>query len=204
MPLRVAQRLSPRVVEEPTESGEPEAGREPAGAGPKVIDGLQLLGLAGGGIPSGPVVIDDPVGDQVGVGIAEWLAAGGADSVTLVSPDPVAGTMLALTGDLADANVRLQRVGVNRQLRSRVTGVGAGQVEVVDIWTGEPSRLPAALLVDCGHRLAEDSLYRQLEDPGVLRAGDCVAPRTLLPAVLEGRRAALQLLGRASPVGAPA
>jgi 2,4-dienoyl-CoA reductase (NADPH2) len=183
---------------------EPGPAGEPDGPGPKVIDGLQLLCSAGGDLTAGPVVIDDPVGDQVAVGIAEWLAARGVGPVTLVSPDPVAGTLLSLTGDLADANVRLQRAGVNRQLRSRVSSVGAGRVEVEDVWTGERSQLAAALLVDCGHRLAEDSLYRRLEDPGLLRAGDCVAPRTLLPAVLEGRRAALQLLGRSSPVGAPA
>ncbi len=182
---------------------EPAAGRDPGEPGPKVIDGLQLL-CSVGGLTAGPVVIDDPVGDQVAIGIAEWLATRGVHPVTLVSPDPVAGTLLSLTGDLADANVRLQRAGVNRQLRSRVSSVGAGQVEVVDVWTGDRSYLPAALLVDCGHRLAADTLYRQLEDPGVLRAGDCVAPRTLLPAVLEGRRAALQLLGRSSPDGAQA
>jgi mycofactocin system FadH/OYE family oxidoreductase 1 len=201
---------------EPVAGREPEADGEPAGAGPVVIDGLQLLLSAGAGpaardgLPSpaglapGPVVIDDPVGDQVAVGIAEWLAARKTGPVTLVSPDPVAGTLLALTGDLADANVRLQRAGVNRQLRSRVISVGTGHVEVEDVWTGERTRLPAASLVDCGHRLAEDSLYRQLEDPAVLRAGDCVAPRTLLSAVLEGRRAAVELLRRSFPVEAHA
>ena len=39
----------------------------------------------------------------------------------------------------------------------------------------------------CGHRLPEESLY--LHRPGTPRAGDCVAPRTILEAVLEGRRA---------------
>ena len=38
-----------------------------------------------------------------------------------------------------------------------------------------------------------DSLY--LDRPGTLRAGDCVAPRTVLEAVLEGRRLALELCG---------
>jgi 2,4-dienoyl-CoA reductase (NADPH2) len=172
---------------------------------PAIVDALRLLALGAGAaeLPPGPVVIDDPVGDQVAVGVAEWLVARGAESVTLVSPDPVAGTLLSLTGDLADANVRLQRGGVSRRLRSRVGTVGAGRVEVVDVWTGERSELPAALLVDCGHRLPDDTLYRQLHDPAVLRAGDCVAPRSILSAVLEGRRAALQLLQRTSPVEVP-
>jgi hypothetical protein len=62
-------------------------------------------------------VIDDPVGDAVGVGVAEWLAAVTDHPITLVTPDPVAGTLLARTGDLADANVRLQRAGVARRLQ---------------------------------------------------------------------------------------
>ena len=41
----------------------------------------------------------------------------------------------------------------------------------------------------CGHRLPDEALY--LHRPGTLRAGDCVAPRTVLEAVLEGRRTAM-------------
>ncbi len=110
----------------------------------------------------GPVVIDDPVGDAVGVGIAEWLAETTDVSVTLVTGDPVAGTLLARTGDLADANVRLQRAGVARRLRARLTAVAEGQVHGIDVWTGEPFSLPAAVVVDCGHRLPEDGLCIQL------------------------------------------
>jgi hypothetical protein len=43
--------------------------------------------------------------------------------------------------------------------------------------------------VHCGHRLPEQALY--LHRPGTPRAGDCVAPRTVLEAVLEARRVAL-------------
>jgi 2,4-dienoyl-CoA reductase (NADPH2) len=153
-------------------------------------------------LPDGPVVVLDPVGDAVGVNLAEGLARAGWQ-VTLVAPDPVAGTQLARTGDLADANGRLQRAGVERQLRRVVRGIGRGVVEVEDAWTGEPAGLPAAVVVDCGHRLAEESLYLELADPTLRRAGDCVTPRTLLEAVLEGRRAALALLGDHPGVGRP-
>ncbi len=181
-----------------------------------VVDALDLLTTGPGHLPAGPVLIDDPVGDQVGVGIAEWLAVTTDHAVTIVSPDPVAGTQLARTGDLADANVRLQRAGVTRRLHSRVRApsptdpasiepapTDSGHVDVEDVWTGEVTCLPAAVLVDCGHRLPEDSLYRQIGDPRLRRAGDCIAPRTLLEAVLEGRRVALQLLGTMARVGAP-
>jgi 2,4-dienoyl-CoA reductase (NADPH2) len=171
--------------------------RYPDGAtDPRVIDALTLFREGAVGLPDGPVVVDDPVGGPVGIAVAEWLAGLGR-GVTVVSPDPVAGTLLSRTGDLADANVRLQRAGVVRQLRSRITGVGGGAVTGVEVWTGEAFRLSASVLVDCGHRLPDDELYDSLGDPTVPRAGDCVAPRTVHEAVLEGRRAALALLGAA-------
>ena len=176
----------------------PFAGRYPD-AGMAVLDALSVLDGTGE-LPDGPVALLDPVGDAVGVNLAEWLALDGR-SVTLVCPDPVAGTQLARTGDLADANGRLQRAGVERRLRQIVRGVGAGAVSVEDAWTGEAGLVPAASVVDCGHRLPDEDLYLQLADPAIPRAGDCVAPRSLLEAVLEGRRVALALLGPAGPAG---
>jgi 2,4-dienoyl-CoA reductase (NADPH2) len=172
--------------------GRPLTDRYPDGAPPVVVDPLQLFAAVD--LPDGPVVVDDAVGDWVGVGVAEWLAAAGR-SVTLISPDPVCGSLLSRTGDLADANVRLQRAGVVRRLRSVVQKVGEGTVAVEDAWTGAASVIPAAVLVDCGHRVPDDDLYRELADPRVLRAGDCVAPRSILEAILEGRKAAHALLG---------
>jgi 2,4-dienoyl-CoA reductase (NADPH2) len=173
----------------------PAAGTGSMATGPMVVDALALLQAGTSLTPDGPTVIDDPVGGPVGVGIAEWLAAAADRPVTLVSPDPVAGTLLARTGDLADANVRLQRAGVTRRLRARITAVGGGAVAGVDVWTGEPFDLPAAVLVDCGHRLPDEALYVAVNDPRVRRAGDCVAPRTVHEAILEGRRAAVAILG---------
>ena len=52
----------------------------------------------------------------------------------------------------------------------------------------ERRTIAAVALVDCGFRLPTDPL------PGaVVRIGDCVAPRTVLEAVLEARRAARTL-----------
>ena len=58
------------------------------------------------------------------------------------------------------------------------------------------------MLVDCGHRLPEETLY--LARPGTARAGDCVAPRTALEAVLEGRRRALEVAASGRPRRLPA
>ncbi len=142
-------------------------------------------------LPAGAVLVRDPVGDGVGVGIAEQLAAAGR-ATALVTPDQVAGTRLAITGDLAPANARLERAGVVRELRSLLRGVHAGRATLEHVWTGEQRTVPCAAVVDCGHRLADDALARAR--PDLPRAGDCVAPRTVYEAVLEGRRAATRLV----------
>jgi 2,4-dienoyl-CoA reductase (NADPH2) len=176
------------------------------GISPPALDPLDVLSRGPGSLPAGPVLVDDPVGGPAGVAMAEWLAAGGR-TVTLVTPDPVAGQLLALTGDLADANGRLQRAGVTRALRSRLRRAARGRALLEDPWTGEQRETGCAAVVDCGHRLAETALYdtalagEALHDtalaghgpPGVPRAGDCVAPRTAAEAVLEGRRRALDI-----------
>ena len=155
-----------------------------------VVDGLTALAGGPARLPDGPVVVHDPVGGPVGVGVAEWLAGEGRQ-VAIVTPDPIAGTLLALSGDLADANTRLQRAGVRRELRAILRAAKGGRVQLDDVWTGDRREIDAAVIVDCGHRLAEESLYQAR--PGTPRAGDCVAPRTILEAVLEGRRRALEI-----------
>ncbi|HEY6275192.1 MAG TPA: NADH:flavin oxidoreductase, partial [Streptosporangiaceae bacterium] len=148
--------------------------------------------LSGAALPDGPAVVHDPVGGPVGVAVAEWLAGQGRP-VTVVTPDQVVGTQLSLTGDLAGANVRLQQAGVTRALRSLLREAGQGTALLEDVWTGEQRRIGCAVLIDCGHRLPEEALYQ----PGIPRAGDCVAPRTVAEAVREGRRLAQALGGPA-------
>ncbi len=78
----------------------------------------------------------------------------------------------------------------------------AEHVSLEDKWTGEQRVLDCGFVVHCGHRLPEQSLY--LHRPGTLRAGDCVAPRTVLEAVLEGRRAAEAISAAGELGGLPA
>jgi 2,4-dienoyl-CoA reductase (NADPH2) len=153
--------------------------------GGPVVDPVALLTDGTDAVPAGPVVVWDPIGGPVGVGVAELLAARGP--VTLVSPDFLIGRELARTGDLVPANVRLRRAGVELVVRSRVGRVDAGEVEVEDLYAGAASTIPAEMVVDAGYRLPDD----QSGGASVVRAGDCVAPRTIYEAVLEGRRAAL-------------
>jgi 2,4-dienoyl-CoA reductase (NADPH2) len=136
-----------------------------------------------GSVPEGPILLDDPIGGPIAIALAEHLATTGHD-VTVVTPDALLG---ARTSDPAGANFRLEALGVKRALRSRAHVTSTAIAELRHIWTDEPREVPCAALIDCGHRLPEDSLR------GPYRAGDCVAPRTLLEAVLEGRHRALQV-----------
>ncbi|MBC2643296.1 MULTISPECIES: mycofactocin system FadH/OYE family oxidoreductase 1 [unclassified Rhodococcus (in: high G+C Gram-positive bacteria)] len=165
---------------------------------PFPVDGsIRCLGAAeltdGAALPAGPHVVFDPVGGPIGLAAAEWLAARGR-AVSIVTQDSVAGSRLGMTGDLADANARLQRAGVTRHLDSRIVSVGDAGMWVVDRHTGEESLVPCAVLIDCSHRLPEDTLGSTR--PDTVRAGDCVAPRTLLEAVREGRAEAQNVTAR--------
>jgi 2,4-dienoyl-CoA reductase (NADPH2) len=142
----------------------------------------------------GDVLLHDPIGGPIAVALAEELG----DRAVLVTPDQVAGNELARTGDLAPANVRLAQRGVRVERRSVLRrierdpyGDTSRVVAVVqDRFSGERREFTVAVVVDCGFRLPTPAL-----EGAQVQAGDCVAPRTLLEAVLEGRRAALAVDG---------
>jgi hypothetical protein len=143
-----------------------------------------------GALPAGPVVVADPVGDSVGVAVGELLAAHGRE-VVLVTGDLIAGVQLSRSGDLAPANARLARAGVRVAKGSIVRQLAGGTVQLENTYTGEKEDVPAALLVEVTFGRPDEVLWR--DHPGLVRAGDAVAPRTIYEAVLEGRRAALAL-----------
>jgi 2,4-dienoyl-CoA reductase (NADPH2) len=146
-------------------------------------------GHDGAGPPVATVVVEDLVGDAVGVAAAELLSGAGS-VVTLVTADLVAGVQLSRTGDLAPANARLARAGVTILKQATVVGIDHGSVVVQDQPSGRRRRIEAGLLVEVAHRWPAAPL---VEGDDALVAGDAVAPRTVYEAVLEGRRAALAL-----------
>jgi len=135
-------------------------------------------------LPDGPIALFDPIGGPIAVALAEQLG----DRAILITQDQIAGNELARSGDLAPANVRLQQGAVRIERRSLLKAVMPGRVELEDRFSGERRRVECAALVDCGFRLPTEPL------PDAARqAGDCIAPRTIHEAVLEGRRIALGL-----------
>ena len=132
----------------------------------------------------GPVVIFDPIGGPIGIALAEQLG----QRAVLVTQDNIAGNELSRTGDLAPANVRLAQLGVQIERRTLLREVGDGHVVVDDRFTGARRNISCVAVVDCGFRLPTPRLAH-----AHLQAGDCVAPRTVHEAILEGRRVALAI-----------
>ncbi|GAC1535437.1 MAG: FAD-dependent oxidoreductase [Acidimicrobiales bacterium] len=156
--------------------------------------------LEGAEVPDGPIVVWDPIGGPIAISVAEELRGAGRQ-VTLVTPDLIAGNELSRSGDLAPANVRLHAAGITLERRSILRRVDRAGAWVEDRFTGATRQLDAAVVVDAGYRLPADALWRETGEC-LPRAGDAVAPRTILEAILEGRRAALVLEGSLRPAGA--
>ena len=159
----------------------------------EITSGTEVLDIAeirrgNSALPeTGVVVILDPIGGPIGVALAEELG----ERAILVTPDNIAGNELSRTGDLAPANVRLAQRGVRIQRRSVVRAVTKRDslfvVRVQDRFSGEIAEIECAAVVDAGFRLPTTPI------DGSVQVGDCVAPRTILEAILEARRAALAL-----------
>jgi hypothetical protein len=86
---------------------------------------------------------------------------------------------------------------VRRRTEALVRGVQDGTAVLADRWTGAESRIPCAVLVEAGPARPGDVPPGDAVKGGIA-AGDAVAPRTVLQAVLEGRRAAFAVLSRPS------
>ncbi|QBJ95615.1 mycofactocin system FadH/OYE family oxidoreductase 1 [Rhodococcus sp. ABRD24] len=174
-------------------------GSSPRPAPCPVGAGVQSLGaaavLSGASLESGPVLVLDPAGGPVAVSVALWLAERGRE-VAIVTADQLIGSRLGPTGDLVDANSRVQRAGVTRYLASVAVSAGAGEALLENRFTGVRTRVPCAVLVSCAHPLPNEELV--IEGARVVRVGDCVAPRTALEAVREGHLAALSAVPTSS------
>lgn len=146
-------------------------------------------------VPEGPVLVWDPIGGPIGIGIAELLAASGRQ-VHIVTPDQIVGNELARAGDLGPCNARLAQAGVVMHKRSVLRSVGPNGAALEDRFNASVTEVEVGSVVDAGHRLPDDALWAQVHPVLGARAnqvGDSVAPRTVAEAVLEGRRVALEL-----------
>ena len=152
------------------------------------IDVVEVMNGSSALPENGNIILHDPIGGPIAIALAQWLGP----RAILVTQDNIAGNELSRSGDLAPANVRLAQQGarvVKRALVRSVARSGEGvSVEVQDRYSGETTVYEAAAFIDCGFRLPTEHISTQFH-----LVGDAVAPRTVLEAVLEARRAVFML-----------
>ena len=144
-----------------------------------------------GSAPPGKIVVADFRGDWVGIGTARLLAAAGHE-VTLAVRGYAAGESLQqYVRDRALAAMSRQRITVLPLVRPY--GVDDDTVYLQHVLTEEPVLVEsvAGLVLACGSSPAGE-LLETLESAGVpaIGIGDCLAPRTVEEAVLDGLVAA--------------
>jgi pyruvate/2-oxoglutarate dehydrogenase complex dihydrolipoamide dehydrogenase (E3) component len=134
------------------------------------------------------LVIDDN-GDYLPLGLARLLAGLGRQ-VTVVGSDAMLGRKLEATLDYPWVMPRVAAAGVQLRPSTFVERIDAGEVELRGALDGAVQRHAADTVVLSMMRESEDALYHQLKSRGlrVRRIGDCVAPREVDDAVLEGFR----------------
>ncbi|MCQ4079405.1 FAD-dependent oxidoreductase [Streptomyces sp. RB6PN25] len=155
---------------------------------PTIIDAWDIV--RGTDVPSGHIVIADWRCDWVGLGVAHLLADR-SRTVTLAVNGYTAGQRLQQY--VRDAMLaRAARASISILPNVRIYGVDDDTVYLQHTLTREPVIVDGVSAVVMAHAPEPvDGLLTELADcPGDVRAiGDCVAPRTVEEAVLEGMKA---------------
>jgi 2,4-dienoyl-CoA reductase-like NADH-dependent reductase (Old Yellow Enzyme family) len=169
------------------------------GAGPRIpalelIDDPFILSswdvLRGSSIPAGHVVVADWRCDWIGAGTAIRLAQLGHRVTLGVTGYHAAQRLQQYVRD--DMLRELERLRVDVLPLVRIYGADADTVYFQHVLTSEPVMINdvSALVLSQGH-LPVDGLLTELEAAGsfeVHAVGDCLSPRTVEEAVLEGLR----------------
>ena len=135
------------------------------------------------------VVVDET--DSHGVLSAVELLASTGKEVEVVTEDFYAGRDLVATHDLVLWKQRVLPHGIVVTPHTTVIRIEPGKVVVVDRFAEGERELPADSVVLGTYERPSQELYLALKDhiPRLFRVGDCVAPRRIEQAILEGRRA---------------
>jgi hypothetical protein len=164
------------------------------GTGPSVREVLA------GDLPgSGRVVVVDRQGTYPAIDAARFAAERGRP-VSIVSEDLFVSPQLGSTGELSPWYQAAAALGIEMRPLTTVVEVAAAGVRLRHRFGTEEELLEADCVVAADHELPADSLYRSLGGadggPRLCRVGDCLAPRRVLQAVLEGGQAGRLLATR--------
>jgi len=150
--------------------------------------------INGADVPSGRVVVADWRCDWIGLGVAQQLAQQG-HKVTLAVDGYMAGQRIQQYVRDEMTKQALQS-GVEIVTLVRIYGADADSVYLQHVLTGEPVVVDdvAALVLSQGHESVTELVDALVDYPGEVHAiGDCLAPRTVEEAILEGLRVASEI-----------
>jgi mycofactocin system FadH/OYE family oxidoreductase 2 len=145
--------------------------------------------LAGKTVVGQRVVVIDETDSHAVSSVVELLASMGKE-VEVVTEDFYVGRDLVATHDLVLWKQRVLSHGIVLTPHTTVVRIEPGKVIVVDRFSEGERALPADSVVLGTYDCPSQELYMALKDriPHLYRIGDCVAPRRIEQAILEGRR----------------
>jgi 2,4-dienoyl-CoA reductase-like NADH-dependent reductase (Old Yellow Enzyme family) len=145
--------------------------------------------------PGEYVMVYDQLGFHQATGTAELLAEKGC-KVEFVTPQFFAGGDLSVTLDIELWYRRTLAKGMQLTADYFLGSLGPNSATIINNYTGQPRQLEnVELVVLATPQAANDVLYHQLQGKvkQLYRIGDCVAPRRVENAILDGERAARAL-----------
>jgi 2,4-dienoyl-CoA reductase (NADPH2) len=154
--------------------------------------------LSGAASPSGDVLLYDELGFHQATSTAELLAARGC-AVEIMTPGMVVGQDLGITLDRENFRRRAHAAGIrssaDRMVLDVETGGARTRVHVLHHPTGALEEREVDALVCAFPTEPADELWSELRDGSlpVHRIGDCLAPRRIDAAVVDGHRVAVNL-----------
>jgi mycofactocin system FadH/OYE family oxidoreductase 2 len=140
--------------------------------------------------PGQYVIIYDQIGFHQATSTAELLAEKGC-RVEIVTPQFFVGGDLSITLDIELWYRRGLARGICLTPNHFLAGLGPNSVTIINNYTGQPRQLEnVALAVMVSPQTANDMLYHQLQGKvkQLYRVGDCLAPRRVEYAILDGER----------------
>jgi mycofactocin system FadH/OYE family oxidoreductase 2 len=154
---------------------------------------VSVRDLLGGRLPGrGRVAIIDRQGSYPAIDAARFTAERGRP-VTILTEDAFVSGQLGASGELMPWHRAAAALEIQFRTLVTVLKIESGGLRLRQRFGAEESFLEADCVVVADHELAEDSLYHRLREGcpelEVRRAGDCLAPRRVLQAVLEGGHA---------------
>lgn len=186
--VRTDVEVTPKLVEELA----PEVVVVATGAKARPPEGtLSAREVLDQGLPGeGRVVVVDFQGGYPAIDVALWAAERG-HPVTILSPDPFVSSQLSASGELTPWYSTAAALGIQLRPLAWVAEVTSSGVHVRHRFGPQEEWLECEFVVWVDYEVPDDGLFRTLagrDGLKVRRIGDCVAPRRILHAILEGGR----------------